>query len=168
MLALGAYLLATVASVTPSLPAHGEPLASTYEQAACDPSDSGECAQELDFGFDWTFGALDLPAAPVVLDCADTRMPDFGGWCGLPRPASPLAPRAASLHNGNHGAGMRAGHYAATPPLSPPPPHSDDSRTLLPRHAAILMPPTSAPLVLAYVSHHGTPRTIRLERPPRA
>jgi hypothetical protein len=169
MLALGAYLLSAVASLTPTLPTHGEPpasspLASTYEQAACDPSDSGECAQELELAFE----ALDLPPAPAVLDCSDTRMLDFGGWCDLPRPASPLAPRPPTLHNGNHGAGFRAGHAATTPPLNSPPPRPDDSRTLPALHATFLLPPTSVPLVLRYVSHHVNAPSVRLERPPRA
>ena len=162
MFALGAYMLSAVASLSTSLPTHAEPLASTFEQAACDPSDSGECAQELTLAL----SELDLPPAPAVLDCSDSRMPDLGGWCSL-RPQSPLAPRAASLHNGNHGFGMRAGRVTSTPPLTSPPPPTDDSRTLPPSLLTLLMPPASAPLVLPYVAHFSDAHSLRLERPPR-
>ncbi len=94
-------------------------------------------------------------------------MPDFGGWCDLPHPQSPLAPRASSVHNGSHGFGMRAGHATSTPPLASPQPPSDDSRTLPPLTLTFLMPPTSAPLVLHYVAHHVDAPSLRLERPPR-
>lgn len=164
MFALGAYLLSAVASLSTSLPAHGEPLASTFEQAACDPSDSGECAQELDLAM--ALSELDLPPAPAVLDCSDARMADFGGWCDLPHPQSPLAPRASSLHGGQR-FGMRAGHVTSTPPLATPQPPSDDTRTLPPLFLTFLLPPTGAPLVLPYVAPHGDSYCLRLERPPR-
>lgn len=168
MFALGAYLLSAVASLSTSLPAHAsEPLASTFEQAACDPSDSGECAQETEVASTFVFGDFDLPPAPAVLDCSDARMPDFGGWCDLPHPQSPLAARAASLHNGNQRYGMRAGHVTATTPLAVPQPQSDDTRTLLPLYLTFLTPPASAPLVLPYVAPHGDSYCLRLERPPR-
>lgn len=167
MFALGAYLLSAVASLSTSLPVHAsEPLASTYEQAACDPSDSGECAQETDLVSAIAFADFDLPPAPAVLDCSDARMPELGGWCDLPHPQSPLAPRAASLHNGQR-FGMRAGHVTATPPLASPQPQSDDTRTLPPSYLTFITPPMSAPLVLPYVAPHGDSYCLRLERPPR-
>ena len=48
MLAFGLTLVVSVAATPPLVPAHaGDKLASTYEDAACDPADGGECADEV-------------------------------------------------------------------------------------------------------------------------
>src|SRR3954470_19217140 len=103
MFALGVCLLATVSSVTPTAatPAPGVAVASTYDDAACDLSDSGECAPlELALDFD-----IELPpAVPNELDCKGPRPSDpprFGS-CDLPRPVSPRL-RLAWLRSTTHG-----------------------------------------------------------------
>src|SRR4051812_26752191 len=88
MFALGVCLMATVSSVGPTAPApaHAEAaavavangavanaaVASTYDEAACDLSESGECAP-LEVALDLEF-AIDLPPPPPLdLDCKDPR-----------------------------------------------------------------------------------------------
>ena len=85
MLALGVTLLVSVAAAPPP-PAHAEPpaheqLASTYDEASCDPSEGGECADEV---------LIDLmPAPPAILDCQSPFIAEMIGSCDLPAPSLP-------------------------------------------------------------------------------
>src|SRR4051794_32543433 len=98
MFALGVCLMATVSSVSPTTaaPARSEngaavAVASTYDDAACDLSDSGECAP-VEVSLDLEL-LIELPAQPppLHLDCRDPRAgePARFGSCDLPRPVSP-------------------------------------------------------------------------------
>jgi hypothetical protein len=168
MFALGVCLFAAVSSVTPTAPARAEPLASTYDQAACDLNDSGECAPatvEL---------ALELeispPADPPILDCSDPRLADWLqqriGTCDMPRGPSPWARTARLRTAASHGGGR---HWAATSRASSPahaPPRADDSRTLLVTTPAALLLVATSPL---HVVDDAPPLEVpapRLERPP--
>src|SRR6185437_10205482 len=89
MLALGVSLLVSVAAAPPpahaDLPGHEqaarEQLASTYDEASCDPSEGGECADEV---------LIDLmPAPAAILDCQSPFIAEMIGSCDLPAPAIP-------------------------------------------------------------------------------
>jgi hypothetical protein len=191
MFALGVCLMATVSSVgpttaTPMHASHGDSglaravvavdgsaaptaVASTYDDAACDLSDSGECAPSelaIDFGF-----GLDLtaPAAAPDLDCKDPRVgdpPRFGS-CDLPRPVSPRA-RLAWLRGTGHGSARHAfsaASRASTPVTSPP--RLDDSHTLLVSIPTALLIPSTFPIHIVVPAQPKAAPRDRLERPPR-
>lgn len=82
MLAFGLTLLVSVAAAPPpAVHAGGEKLASTYDEASCDPSDGGECADEL---------LIDLmPAPAALLDCQSPIIAEMIGSCDLPTPTIP-------------------------------------------------------------------------------
>lgn len=95
MLALGAYLLVSVAAASPGAPVHAaEKLSSTYDEAFCDPADGGECADEQTLSVDLP------PAAPAILDCESPFLTGMIGSCDMPKPAPPGA-RVATLRNAN-------------------------------------------------------------------
>jgi hypothetical protein len=173
MLSLAVCLMATVSSVSPTMPAPSAPApggpaawASTYDEAACGLSDSGECAP-LDFEL-----ALDIeygPAAPADLDCKGPRvvgdLPRFGS-CDLPRPVSPRA-RLAWLRGNGHGPhrAFSAASRSSSPVTTPP--RLDDSHTLLVSIPTALVIPSTFPIhVIVPAPPKAAPRD-RLERPPR-
>jgi hypothetical protein len=159
MVALGAYLLLSVATATPAAPVHAaERLASTYDEAACDASDGGECAVA-------DAAALSLPQLPAILDCESPFIAEMIGSCDLPKPSLPSL-HLPTVRNGGsgfcvaHGGGcMRLTVGAA--------PSSVDA--VLPRPAARLHPIERFRRVVACddTVSPDAPRS-RLDRPPRA
>lgn len=94
MLALGLTLVVSVAAAPPAVTS--ERLASTYDEAACDPADGGECAEEvlLDLNL--------LAPSPAILDCESPFIVDMIGKCDLPAPALPTL-HVPTLRNGAPG-----------------------------------------------------------------
>jgi hypothetical protein len=88
MVAIGAYLLVSVAAAAP---AHADKVASMYEDAACDPAEGGECIVELD---------VSVGPATAILDCENPLIHDMIGSCDNPKPAIPSL-RVATVRNGN-------------------------------------------------------------------
>ncbi len=173
MLSLAVCLMATVSSVSPTMPGPSAPtpavpaaFASTYDDAACDLSDSGECAPvDFELALDIEYG----PAAPTDLDCKGPRVvgdpPRFGS-CDLPRPVSPRA-RLAWLRGTGHGPhrAFSAATRSSSPVTSPPRP--DDTQTLLVSIPTALLIPSTFPIyVIAPAPPKAAPHD-RLERPPR-
>jgi hypothetical protein len=158
MLALGVTLLVSVAAAPPP-PAHAsEPLASTYEQAACDLSEGGECADEP---------VIELPPSPAaILDCQSPFIAEMIGSCDLPAPAIPSL-HLPTLQRAGNGlvAATRVGSGERLSVVSAPP--SLDAALPLQRFA--LSPSLHAtPLsVFASTITQDAPRS-RLDRPPRA
>lgn len=177
MIALGAHLLATVAVAAVPAPARAaadraalvepapfEPVASTYDQAACDPSDSGECADDE---------APAFPAAPAVLDCNDARLSvyiaEMIGSCDMPHPA-PLA-KTASLRKANAPAPARVCDGLCAPdsqPIRPAPRGTDDGSPLAGTLAALTLPSPASALHVASTVQRDRIIASRLDRPPRA
>jgi hypothetical protein len=94
MLALGAYLLVSVAAASPVAPVHAaEKLASTYDEAFCDPADGGECADEPTL-------SEEAPPTPAILDCESPLIADMIGSCDMPKPTWPQL-HVPTLRNGN-------------------------------------------------------------------
>ncbi len=158
MLALGVTLLATVAAA----PAPGgratEKLASTYDEASCDASDGGECADEALIEL--------MPPPPAILDCQSPFIADMIGSCDLPAPTIPML-HVPTLRKGGNGlsvaARVGAGERLSVVTASP----SVDAALPLPRFAVA---PTlhATPLdALASTRFPDAPRS-RLDRPPRA
>jgi hypothetical protein len=160
MLALGLTLVVSVAAVPPPAVAHEpqhERMASTFDEAFCDPSDGGECAEEA---------LLDLmPAPAAILDCESPLIADMIGSCDLPAPPIPSV-HLPTLRNGRPGIG------AATSSSS------SDRLTVVASASSVdgAMPVANlslhpAPLTGKLVALHATrtqqtPRP-RLDRPPR-
>jgi hypothetical protein len=168
MIALGAYLVASVVAAAPA-PAHAERLASTYDEAACDPSDSGECAEAPPAD-----DPLSLPAAPAVLDCNDARLDlyiaEMIGSCDMPRPAPPntAAPTVTpAAPTGPHRIcdGLCA-HDSN--PMRPAPRTTDNSPPLAGTATPALAPPRASSLQTTDEIVRLTLFSSRLERPPRA
>jgi hypothetical protein len=180
MLTFGVHILVSVMAVSPSPTAHadvlagaemidvadeGSPLlASTYDEAASDPSDSGECAPaEL---------PLSLPAPGAVLDCNDARMnallADMIGTCDMPRKNGPqLLP---TMHTGSSAPQLRVAdgtrNHGRTPLRSRP--RANDAPSLLPTRAPLLPAPVICRLAAADSPLPARDAGSRLERPPRA
>jgi hypothetical protein len=183
MLTLGLHLLVSlVMAASPSLPARGEALhavsgssvagsdsgallASTYEEAASDPADSGECAPNLEV-------PLSLPTPGAILDCNDARvsvlLADMIGTCDMPRKSGPqLLP---TVHTGSSAPQLRISdglhNHGRSPLRSRPRPN--DAPSLLPTRVPLV--PSLAVSRLAAADSplpQGTAGP-RLERPPRA
>jgi hypothetical protein len=165
MLTIGMHILVSAMTVSPSLPADADLLASTYEQAAGDPSDSGECAPagELE---------LSLPTPGAILDCNDARinvlLGDMIGTCDMPRRSGPQLP--PTVHTGSTAPQLRIsdgprGHDRC--PLRSPP-RANDPPSIVPTRVPLVPPLAVSPLLL-----HDSPlpvraEDLRLERPPRA
>jgi hypothetical protein len=162
MLALGAYLVVSVVAATPAAPAHvvaaSEKLASTYDEAFCDPADGGECADEPAVSEDLP------PAAPAILDCESPLIADMIGSCDMPKPTWPQL-HVPTLRNGNGSALVvdSGGHD-----------HFRIVTTAPPVDAALFAAPTLTPHSLCDRNTPSCPRTPtplythRLDRPPRA
>jgi hypothetical protein len=164
MLTFGVHVLVSVVAASPSLPAHADVLASTYEEAACDPSDSGECAPAFDL-------ELSLPAPSAILDCNDARinvlLADMIGTCDMPRRSGPQLP--ATVHTGSTAPQLRVsdgprGHDRC--PLRPP--RANDSPSLVPTRVPLVPALVVAPLSLRDSPLPRRAEDLRLERPPRA
>lgn len=155
MLALGLTMLVSAAAAPPATP--HEPLASTYDQAFCDPADGGECAEEALIEL--------MPAPPAILDCESPIIADMIGSCDLPAPVLPTM-HLPTLRNGGSG-------FSTTAPTS-----SDDHLRMVASSSSLdgAMPVANvslhpAPLAGRLVALHATraqeaPRS-RLDRPPR-
>jgi hypothetical protein len=159
MLSFGTYLLVSVAMASPAAPLHAaEKLASTYEEAACDVTDSGECAVEADLE------ELPLPTLAEILDCESPYVQEMIGSCDMPKPTLP------SLHLPTLQKGVAAGLALTTPSgrrisVATPAPSLDFALPPLSHIAAALAPVTSL-LDLAYMPTLE-PHPSRLDRPPR-
>jgi hypothetical protein len=158
MFALGAYLLVSVASATPVGPVHvAEQLASTYEEATCDASDSGECAEEVE---------LSIPTPAAILDCENPLIQEMIGSCDLPKPAPPTAAHAPTLRNSNGvTAVVRTADGSDHLTIVSAPPGVDAA---LPTRGANLSVFAAASRYLdsAYIAQ-GATLQYRLDRPPR-
>lgn len=168
MLALGSWLLLSVASVSPTpAAAHAEKLASTYEEAACDASDGGECAPST------IEPSLSAPTLPSILDCNDARlsvwMQEMIGSCDMPRPPLPNA-HVATLRTGNGQSASRIsdGLTRQSPPMRSAPRASDETPPLVGSLRLTTPPIPSAPTLPIDFAAPANPPGSRLERPPRA
>jgi hypothetical protein len=165
MLALGVSLLVSVAAAPPpahaDLPGHEqaarEQLASTYDEASCDPSEGGECADEV---------LIDLmPAPPAILDCQSPFIAEMIGSCDLPAPSLPSLHLPTLQRGGNVVAVARVGSSERVVTISAP----SSLEVALPLARFTLSPTLHAsPLAaLASTLTQDAPRP-RLDRPPRA
>ena len=159
MLALGVTLLVSVAATPPPPPVHtDEKLASTYDEASCDASDGGECADEV---------LIDLlPPPPAILDCQSPLIADMIGSCDMPEPSLPTL-HLPTLQRGGSGPSVTV-HDASGERLSIVT-AAWSSDGALPRARFTLAPTIHAsPLAaLANTVAPDAPRS-RLDRPPRA
>jgi hypothetical protein len=159
MLSLGTCLFVSVAAASPAAPLHAaEKLASTYEEAASDVTDSGECAVEANLE------ELPLPTLAEILDCESPYVQEMIGSCDLPKPTLP------SLHLPTLQKGAAAGLALVTPSgkrttLAAPAPSLDFALPPL-AHASTTLAPAAAVLDLAYIPTLE-PHPSRLDRPPR-
>lgn len=172
MFALGAYLVASVVAAAPA-PVRADravapaAMASTYDEAACDPSDGGECADDAD--------AIELaPAAPAILDCNDPHLSvyiaEMIGSCDMPHPSPGV--KTASLRKAANGPAPTRicdGLCASdAQPLRSTPRSTDDPPPLLGTVAALSLPGLYSALhVPSRVQRHRIFAS-RLDRPPRA
>jgi hypothetical protein len=169
MLTVGLHVLVSLVAVAPS-PAHADSapddcaLASTYDEAACDPSDSGECAPDVE---------LSLPAPAAILDCNDARtnvlIGDMIGTCDMPRRSGP--PTALpTVHTGSSAPQMRMSdgpRGSDRCPLRGSSTRGDDSPSLPSARVPLTPPLAATPLLM-----HDSPLVVRaedlrLDRPPR-
>ena len=157
MLALGVTLLVSVAAAPPPSVHASEPLASTYEQAACDASDGGECADEVLIEL--------LPPPAAILDCQSPLIADMIGSCDMPEPTVPTL-HLPTLQKGGNGAAVTVRGAAGERLSIVSAMSSLDSALPLARFA--LAPSIHAtPLAaLASTITQDAPRS-RLDRPPR-
>jgi hypothetical protein len=159
MLALGVTLLVSVAATPPPSAHAGEPLASTYEQAACDASDGGECADEPLIEL--------MPPPAAILDCQSPFIAEMIGSCDLPAPAIPSL-HLPTLQRGGNGLTTtiaRVGSGDRLTVVTAPP--SLDATLPLCRFELALSLHASPLSALASTLLQDTPRS-RLDRPPRA
>lgn len=165
MIALGAYLLASVVAATPAA-THGERLVSSYDQAACDPGDWDECAPPDP--------SIALAAPPAVLDCNDARlelyMAEMIGSCDMPAPTPPDR-TTASVHPADPGPRRVCDatcNAQRACPVRPEPRHVEELLPLWGSSTAWLFaPPEISRLYGEEPSRlHSVPPS-RLERPPR-
>ncbi|MGZ3426245.1 MAG: hypothetical protein ACXVCV_06325 [Polyangia bacterium] len=157
MLALGVSLLVTVAATPPPAAHAVEKLASTYDEASCDPSEGGECAEEQLIDFD-------VPQLAGILDCESPIIQEMIGSCDLPKPTIPSLHLPTVRNGGNsfsvatNGSSEHLSVVATAASL-------DAAMTF---HSISLAPP---PFATRLDSSHQTstqdaPRS-RLDRPPR-
>lgn len=155
MLALGVTLLVSVAATPP--PAAAQQLASTYDEASCDASDGGECADEALIEL--------MPPPPAILDCESPIIAEMIGSCDLPAPTIPtlhvptLQRAGAGLTVARVGSSERVIVVSAAWSIDAALPLTRFSLAP-PRHAT----PLSA---LASTLRQDVPRS-RVDRPPRA
>jgi hypothetical protein len=152
MVAIGAYLLVSVAAAAP---AHADKLASMYEDAACDPGEGGECAVEIE---------ISVPPPTAILDCESPLLQDMIGSCDNPKPAIPTL-HVATLHNGN---GLTVARTSTGEHLTVVSATSSIDAAL-PIHAATLAPLCAfLPVAVSLDAALTDALPHRLERPPRA
>jgi hypothetical protein len=158
MLALGLTLVVSVAAAAPR-PAHAvERVASTYDEAACDPADGGECADEA-------MVELSAPALPTIIDCESPVIADMIGSCDLPTPMLPSL-HVPTLRTGGNGATvvLRSGGGDETTVT----PGASSLDGAIPLVATLVASSASAPVVaMTDTATKDVPRP-RLDRPPRA
>jgi len=87
MLSLGVTLLVSVAATPPPAAHAVEMLASTYDEAACDAADGGECADEV---------LIDLMPAPPALSTTSTSTPRRDSSKAVEEPTIPAPMMTAS------------------------------------------------------------------------
>jgi hypothetical protein len=158
MLALGVTLLVSVAAAPPPGAHAVETLASTYDEAACDAADGGECADEL---------LIDLmPAPAAILDCQSPFVADMIGSCDLPTQTIPNVHVPTLKKGGNGPLVMLRSGASDRPPIITAVTSLDAA--LLFSHFALAPPAfTIHDFALASTSAADAPRS-RLDRPPRA
>jgi hypothetical protein len=184
MFALGICLFALVSSATPAglssatptaaanlrVEAANEAVASTYDEAACDLADSGECAPPaalLDLDLD-----LDIaPVVPVVLGCTDPRLGELVapriGSCDLPLAPSPRA-RWARLRNAARSGGRSIGPASRASAPMPAPTRVDDLHGLPVAIPTAVLCLSAFPIDVVEPTPPFQAAPSRLERPPRA
>ena len=158
MLSLGVTLLVSVAATPPPAAHAVEMLASTYDEAACDAADGGECADEV---------LLDLmPAPAAILDCENPFLADMIGSCDLPAPAIPSL-HLPTLRNAGSGftVAARSGSSERLSVGTTAP--SIDAALTFARVSLLPAPFAITDFALASTSVQDAPRS-RLDRPPRA
>lgn len=156
MIALGLSLLASLAAAPPpALHVAGEKVASTWDEAACDAGDGGECADEI---------VIDLvPAPAAILDCQSPFIAEMIGSCDLPAATLPSL-HLPTLQRGGPGLNVvqRVGDkltFVTTPP---------SLEAALPPARLPLAPCLHATPLSAHASallNDAPP--FRLDRPPR-
>jgi hypothetical protein len=161
MLGLGVSLLVTVA-VAPPPSAHAtaaEKLASTYDEAFCDPAEGGECADEQLVDFDLP------PPLIAILDCENPLIQEMIGSCDLPKPTIPSL-HVPTVRNGGSGFSTAAPgsgsdhlHVVATAASL------DAAMTFA--SVSLAPPPVATHLVPATPSSTQDAPRSRLDRPPR-
>ncbi len=160
MLALGVTLLVSVAATPPPATAARpatEKLVSTYDDASCDATDGGECADEV-------LVELSIPSPPAILDCESPFIEEMIGSCDLPTPMLP------SLHLPtlrNAGSGFSASRDGSTEHLTVINAASS-VEAALPIALAFAPSLRSTPL---FGLHDTTAQEVapaRLDRPPRS
>jgi hypothetical protein len=165
MLTIGVHFLVSVAAASASPPLHADALASTYEEAACDPADSGECAPLVDLA------EISVPAPTAILDCNDARLNalirDMIGTCDMPRRNGPQLP--PTVHTGSSAPQTRIsdgprGHDRC--PLRSP--RGNDPPSLVPSRVPLLPALTASRLAVEDSPLPAGAEAERLERPPRA
>ena len=156
MLALGLSLVVSVAATSPPAAAH-ERLASSYDDAYCDPADGGECDDDPLVEY--------LPAPALILDCESPLIAGMIGSCDLPAPSLPTL-HVPTLRTGSgvtfgsapSSSGQRLTFVA--PPSSVDAAISDCTLSLHPAQLA-------GELVPLHQTHTQDAPPSRLDRPPR-
>jgi hypothetical protein len=163
MLALGACLLVSVAANSPATTTSVRPaekVASTYDEAFCDPADGGECAQDAEAE------TISLPALPAILDCESPFIEGMIGSCDLPRPTMPSL-HVPTVRNGGTAFGSGKGGRTTDQLSDGATPASTDAA--LPRSAPTLAPLThSIRVAVSFDTATLDVHPSRLDRPPRA
>jgi hypothetical protein len=157
MLALGVSLLVSVAAAPPPAVHAAEKLASTYDEASCDPSEGGECAEE-------DLIELSLPPLQAILDCESPFIQEMIGSCDLPKPTMP------SLHVPtvrNAGNGFSVAQTGSSEHLTVVATAASLDAAMTFSAISLAPPPFAARLSFWHDTNtQETPRP-RLDRPPR-
>ena len=156
MLALGVSLLVSVAAAPPPTARAAEKLASTYDEAFCDPADGGECAEEQ---------LIELLELPAILDCASPIIREMIGSCDLPQPMIPSL-HLPTLRNG--GSGFMVAHNGRSERLTVVATAASLDAAMTFCSLSLAPPPLATRLDWSHrASTQDAPRS-RLDRPPRA
>jgi hypothetical protein len=157
MIALGVSLLVSVAATPlPAAHAAAEKLASTYDEAACDPSEGGECAEEV---------LIDLPQLVAILDCQSPIIHDMIGSCDLPTPTIPSL-HLPTVRNG--GGSFSAARHGSSEHLSVVATAASLDAAMTVASVSLAPPPFATRLsAIGDTSTQDAPRS-RLDRPPRS
>jgi hypothetical protein len=170
MVGLGVYLLVAVSSVSPTA-ATARAETCTYDQAACDVGDSGECAALDDAIYSLgSFEGIDEPRALSLPPSYDPRLAEYLQLiietCDMPRGPAPGA-RFFTLRTAGRPSRLAGASAHASAPVHAPP-RSEDMPLLATTANAPPVVDATHPL---FVNAPARPREApasRLERPPSA